>query len=274
VIADVDPVTLLLSDDGVAAVRTERTRAVVPVHLYGHVVPFPLLETWRASGLYVIEDAAQAHLATWEGRPVGSVGHAACFSFYPGKNLGAVGDAGMVLSRDEALVAEVRRLRDHGRSDKYRHDVIGWCSRLDGLQAAVLAAKLRHLGAWTEARRHLAARYAELLPPGRLVDWAPGAVHHLLVARVTRGTRDDVAAALRRVGVETGVHYPVPLSAQPALRRWHRPCPTAEVAADEVLSLPMDPLMTEREVDHVVGEVARFVPGLSTTRAAALEPNR
>ena len=258
VLADVDPVTLLLTPDAVDAVRTDRTRAVLPVHLYGHVVPFPHLQAWRSRGLLVVEDAAQAHLATWGGRPVGSVGDAACFSFFPGKNLGALGDGGLVLSQAPTLVDEVRRLRDHGRATKYEHAMIGWCSRLDGLQAAFLDVKLRHLPRWTDARRHAAVRYRSRLGD-LLVPWDEGAVHHLVVVRVSASRREDIAAALRAAGVGTGVHYPLALSQQPSCKPWTRPCPAAERAADEVLSLPIDPLMTDADVDAVCDALLRVV---------------
>ncbi len=253
VVADVDATTLLLDARSVEGVRTDRTRAVIAVHLYGHLVPFDLLKAWRETGLLVIEDSAQAHLATDGGRPVGTVGHAACFSFYPGKNLGALGDGGMVISNDDALLAEVRRRRDHGRSTKYEHDDPGFCSRLDGLQAAVLDVKLRHLAEWTENRRRLAEQYRSHLGDA-LVPWTDGAVHHLLVARFA--DRTSVAASLAEAGVQTGVHYPMPLSQQPWLiRAGARPTPNAEAAAAEILSLPMDPLMTEDEVDRVCGHL-------------------
>jgi dTDP-4-amino-4,6-dideoxygalactose transaminase len=252
VLGDVDPITLLLTPQSVAEVRTERTRAVLPVHLYGHVVPLTTIDEWRASDLVVVEDAAQAHLATWNGRPVGTAGHAAAFSFYPGKNLGALGDAGAVLSNDEGLLSRVRSLGDHGSSTKYQHDEVGWCSRLDGLQAALLRVKLRHLAHWTKARQQLAERYAERLGEV-LVPWEPGAVHHLLVMRASE--RDRFCGALADAGIRTGQHYPVALSDQPALARWAQPCPAAEVAAAEVVSLPMDPLMTTDEVDRVADTV-------------------
>ncbi len=250
VVADVDPVTLLLDAAGVAAVRTPRTRAVIPVHLYGHAVPFDLIEAWRAEGLVVVEDAAQAHLATWRGRSMGAAGHAACFSFFPGKNLGALGDGGMVLSSDPAVVDGVRRLRDHGRTEKYVHQTLGWCSRLDAMQAAFLAAKLPHLAEWTKGRQRVAEAYRATL--GKLlVPWEEGAVHHLLVMRVRDGRREQVRAGLRANGVETGVHYPLALSQQPATASWAGPCPAAERAAAEVLSLPMDPLMSEADAQAV-----------------------
>ncbi|MGZ4729426.1 MAG: DegT/DnrJ/EryC1/StrS family aminotransferase [Acidimicrobiales bacterium] len=260
VLADVDPVTLLLDPAEVQRVRTDRTRAVIPVHLYGHVVPFDQLQAWRDSGLLVIEDAAQAHLATWEGRPVGTVGHAACFSFYPGKNLGALGDGGMVISSDPDLIGRARILANHGRSSKYLHDELGWCSRLDGLQAAVLHAKLAHLPQWTAGRRAAADRYRRLLPEGLLVPWTDGAVHHLLVVRVSG--RDAVQASLREAGVDTGVHYPGALSQQPWLAEATRAStPAAELAAAEVLSLPMDPLMSIAEVDAVATALQAALAG-------------
>lgn len=248
VLADVDARTLLLDAAAVDAVRTQRTKAVIPVHLYGHVVPFHLLRAWRDSGLIVVEDAAQAHLATWHGHAVGSVGHAACFSFYPGKNLGAMGDGGAVVSDDVELVAEVRRLRDHGRSDKYVHEKVGFCSRLDALQAAILSVKLRHLPAWTEARRAVAAHYRDRLG-ACLVPWEEGAVHHLVVAQVDE--RERLRQALAEQGVATGIHYPVPLSRQPALAPWARSTPVSESAAGRVVSLPVDPFMTDDDVDAV-----------------------
>jgi dTDP-4-amino-4,6-dideoxygalactose transaminase len=256
VIVDVDPDTLLLDPEHVEQRRSSRTRAVMPVHLYGQVVPFEHLAAWRRDGLVVIEDAAQAHLATFDGEFVGARSDAACFSFYPGKNLGALGDGGMVITGDEALARRVRSLRDHGRHGKYVHDEIGWCSRLDGLQAAVLGVKLRQLARWTDARRQIAQAYATSLAgidDLRLVPWTAGAVHHLLVVRVPPDSREAIQMALAEAGVASGIHYPVPLSKQPSLEPWAVPCPAAEGAATSVLSLPMDPLMTTDDVDYVAG---------------------
>ena len=254
VIADVDPTTLLLTPETVDAVRSPRTRAVLPVHLYGHVVPFDHLAEWRDAGLFVVEDAAQAHLATWKGEGIGSVSHATCFSFFPGKNLGAMGDAGAVATDDAVLAATIRKLRDHGRTEKYVHDELGVSSRLDGLQAAVLGVKLRHLDGWTDARRALAEQYRERLGD-RLVPWDDGAVHHLLVCRVPAAERDRIQTTLAASGVATGVHYPVPLSRQPGLAPFVRECPASEIAAGEVVSLPMDPLMSEGQVTTVCDEL-------------------
>lgn len=256
ILADVDADTLLLTSDEVEKVRTPRTVAVIPVHLYGHIVPGETIEGWRASGLAVVEDAAQAHLGTSNGEYVGSRGDAACFSFYPGKNLGAFGDGGMVLTRDRSLADEVRRLRDHGRVSKYLHDVPGWCSRLDGLQAAILRVKLTHLEAWTESRRALASTYHDHL--GKLlVPWEEGAVHHLLVVRVT--DPPDVVEHLGSQGIATGRHYPVALSRQPWLAG-QASTPNAEDAAETVLSLPMDPLLDREEVEAVCEALLEVIP--------------
>ncbi|MDQ1395921.1 MAG: hypothetical protein QOG64_1180 [Acidimicrobiaceae bacterium] len=268
VLADVDPVTLLLTPATVDAVRTARTRAVIPVHLYGHVVPFWHMEDWRSSGLIVIEDAAQAHLAHWQDRPVGQVGHAACFSFYPGKNLGALGDGGLVTTDDADVAANVRSLRDHGSATKYEHSTIGFCSRLDGLQASFLDIKLRHLPAWTAARRAVAQQYRQRLSAS-LVPWETGAVHHLLVVRVPAAGRSAIQAGLADLGIGTGIHYPRALSQQPATAHWGGPCPAAEQAAAEVLSLPMDPLMTGDEVNRVCDALA----ALAGSGAATLTPS-
>jgi dTDP-4-amino-4,6-dideoxygalactose transaminase len=206
--------------------------------------------------LLLIEDAAQAHLASWKGESVGSIGHTTCFSFFPGKNLGAMGDAGAVVTNDPEVAERIRKLRDHGRTDKYVHDELGVSSRLDGLQAAVLRVKLRHLPAWTEARRQLADHYRDRLGD-LLVPWEDGAVHHLLVGRVASGRRNAIQRNLAEAGVATGVHYPVPLSEQPGLSAYASTCHAVEAAAAEVLSLPMDPLMTDAEVDSVCDLLAQ-----------------
>ena len=220
-------------------------------------------------GLRLIEDAAQAHGAAWAGRRTGSdgVADATTFSFYPGKNLGAYGDAGALVTADAGLADRARRLADHGRSEKYTHDLLGHNYRLDGLQAAVLSAKLPHLETWNESRRRLARRYDRLLAPlverglMRVVEQAPTAagVYHLYVVRVPQPPagpgRDAVLGALRARGIEAQVHYPIALHRQPALARlgFRRGAfPEAERAAAEVLSLPLFPQMTEAQQDRVV----------------------
>jgi dTDP-3-amino-3,4,6-trideoxy-alpha-D-glucose transaminase len=262
VLADVDPISLLLTPDNVDAVRTDRTRAVMPVHLYGHPVDFSHLRHWRDQGFLVVEDAAQAHLATFGGEFVGTVGDAACFSFFPGKNLGAFGDAGAVVTDDPDLAARVRKLRDHGRTEKYLHDEVGVSSRLDGLQAAILATKLTHLAEWTEHRRTIARAYSEVLTELANVDlvpWPDGAVHHLLVARVPAALRSAIQMGLSRLGIATGIHYPVPLSRQPAMASCDAICPSSDAGATEVLSLPMDPLMSKGDVLVVAEGLARLM---------------
>jgi dTDP-4-amino-4,6-dideoxygalactose transaminase len=266
--ADVSDDTLLMTADTLAAAITPRTRAVIIVHLYGQVPDMAgLAAVAQRAGIAVIEDAAQAHGAEWGGRRAGSFGAAACFSFYPAKNLGAFGDAGAVVTSRPKLADEIRSLANHGRShghSHYEHDRIGTNSRLDALQAILLSGKLAHLEEWTERRIALASRYRERLGGSaftgtglKLIATAPLArhVYHLFVVRV--GRRDSVRAALARRGIQTGVHYPVPCHRQPPLRQLaERPLPVAERAAGEVLSLPMFPHMTDRQVDYVCESLA------------------
>jgi dTDP-4-amino-4,6-dideoxygalactose transaminase len=255
--ADVDPETLLLTPDSLAEALTPRTRAVLVVHLYGQVADMDaLLEATSAAGILLIEDAAQAHGATWRGRPAGSFGVAGGFSFYPGKNLGAFGDGGAVVTSDPALAARLRVLRDHGRAlgTHYEHAELGRNSRLDALQAAVLSAKLPRLDAWNAARRAVVQRYEECLDGELLrgVRTAPGAehVHHLAVVRSPE--REAVRALLHERGVRTATHYPTPCHLQPPYRQFaDRPLPVAERAAGEILSLPVFPHMTDEQVDQV-----------------------
>jgi dTDP-4-amino-4,6-dideoxygalactose transaminase len=266
VFADVDPVTLALDPDAVERALTPRTRAVVVVHLYGHPAPMDrVMALARARGLAVVEDAAQAIGATWDGRPVGSFGDVACLSFYPTKNLGACGDAGMLVTNRDDLAAHVRRLRHHGDTGRYHHVELGYCSRLDDLQAAMLRVKLRRLEAWTEARRRLAARYRERLaglPLGLPVE-DPRARHiyHLFTVRHPR--RDALAQALADLGVGTMVHYPRPVPGQPLFGdRDERKYPEAWRASREVLSLPCFPELTDDEADAVAKAVRTAVERL------------
>jgi dTDP-4-amino-4,6-dideoxygalactose transaminase len=228
-----------------------RTKAIVPVHIYGHPADMdPILEIAGRHGVPVIEDSAQAHGAEYRGRRCGSMGRVACFSFYPGKNLGAYGDAGGVTTNDDALAARIRLLRDHGRSTKYEHEIEGYNYRLDGLQGAILDVKLKHLEEWTEARRSYAAQYDELLAGTDVTPMKPHGdvrhVYHLYVVRVPE--REALLPILRERGVGAGVHYPIPLHLQPAYARLgfaEGSFPNAERLAREVISLPiyaeMDP---------------------------------
>jgi dTDP-4-amino-4,6-dideoxygalactose transaminase len=264
--ADVSPDTLLLTPEQLEAAVTPRTEAVIVVHLYGQMPDMDALgRVASRAGLAVIEDAAQAHGATWRDTRAGSAGHAGCFSFYPGKNLGAFGDGGAVVTSDAGLAARLRSLRDHGRASgsHYRHDEVGCNSRLDALQAVVLSAKLPRLDGWTAARRAIAARYRAALAggPARMVAEAPGArgVHHLAVARLPE--RDQMRARLGALGVQTLIHYPVPCHRQPPYRRFARgPLPVCERSAHEIVSLPMFPHLTDRQAARVcdaLGELAQ-----------------
>jgi dTDP-4-amino-4,6-dideoxygalactose transaminase len=264
VFADIDPATYNLDPEAVEARITPRTRAIVAVHLYGLPAAMDeLSDIARRHGIRLIEDAAQAHGAEYHGRRCGSIGDIACFSFYPGKNLGAYGDAGAVTANDADLIAEVRLLRDHGRTTKYEHSVVGLAERLDSLQAAVLGAKLPHLEGWTEARRAHARSYREQLQGVVICPEEPADVrhvYHLFVVRVDR--RDDVLAHLAATGISAGVHYPVPLHLQPAYRSLGYAVgdlPHTERAASEVLSLPMYPELTQEQIRYVVEQVSRSV---------------
>jgi dTDP-4-amino-4,6-dideoxygalactose transaminase len=255
--ADVDARTLLLTPRTLERALTARTRAVVVVHLFGQMPDMDALSAVaRRAGILLLEDAAQAHGATWRGGRAGTFGHAGCFSFYPGKNLGAFGDAGAVVTSDGNLAARIRTLADHGRSAASRdeHVVVGANSRLDAVQAIVLSAKLRHLEAWTRARRERAADYRRALHGSHVRPLAvhPGAghVYHQVVVRVPE--RDRVRAALGAAGIETGVHYPVPCHLQPAFAAWTTGhLPVSEQAAGEILSLPVSPYLGADSVDSI-----------------------
>ena len=258
VFADIDPVSYNLDPAQVEQMITAKTKAILPVHLYGQPADMDsLLEIARRRDLKVIEDAAQAHGAEYRGSRVGGLGEAACFSFYPAKNLGAYGDAGAVVTNDPRVAESVRMLRDHGRHSKYEHKVIGFGERLDALQAAVLSVKLRHLDEWNDQRRQVALLYREMLDGYNvpLPEEMHGVrhVYHLFVVRVPN--RDAAIAKLKEAGIEAGVHYPVPLHLQPAFS-WlgyrEGDFPNAEQAAREVLSLPTYPELTEGEISRVV----------------------
>jgi dTDP-4-amino-4,6-dideoxygalactose transaminase len=264
VFVDVDPHTLNLDPGAVARALTPRTKALLPVHLYGHPADMaPLLALARENGLAVVEDACQAHGALHEGRPVGNLageGGLGALSFYPTKNLGALGDGGAILVGDPALAARLRQLRNGGQTDRYRHEVAGVNSRLDEMQAALLRVGLLHLPAWTERRRALASLYTrELEGCGvelpREQPYAR-AVFHLFVIRHPR--RDALMAALRERGVGTLIHYPIPLHLQPAFSSLGgKPGdrPVAEKAAAEILSLPLYPELTDQQARTVVEAV-------------------
>lgn len=264
---DCDPKTCNIDVKKVLAAITPRTKAIIPVHLYGRPADMPALtEIAREKGLHLVEDAAQAHGAEIDGRRVGTFGRLACFSFYPGKNLGAYGDAGAIVTNDEALAVRCRMIANHGRIQKYDHDFEGVNSRLDGLQGAILRVKLRHLNGWTEKRRSRAALYDRLLAGSGVATpvVAPGVTHvyHLYVVRVP--DRSAVQVALKEAGIATGIHYPIALPSLAAYRHLgHRPAdfPVANRYAAEVLSLPMFPEMTDEQVVHVCDVLRQAVRG-------------
>lgn len=262
---DIDPATYTMDTAATAAALTPATRALLPVHIYGQPADMTALNALAAAHhLVVIEDAAQAHGATWQGARAGSLATAACFSFYPGKNLGAYGDAGAVTTNDPALAERVRLLRNHGRRSKYIHDIVGTNERIDTLQAAILEAKLPYLAEWTAARQRLAARYNALLADCEVVlpHVAPDATSawHLYVIRTPQ--RDALLSYLQEQGIGAGIHYPVPLHLQPAYAALgYRPgdLPVTETVADSCLSLPLYPEMTANQQEYIAEAIHSFL---------------
>ena len=263
VFADIDPERLTLDPDATAAAITSRTRAILPVHLYGQAADMRPLEALAAKhNLALVEDAAQAQLATSDGRPIGSIGVAAATSFYPTKNLGALGDGGAVLTRDAQLAARVKRLRNGGQTSRYQHLEAGANSRLDELQAAILRARLAFLPQWTAKRRAVASRYRAALTGSTLHvprEFDPGHVYHLFP--VLTEHRDAFQAHMSGLGVETLIHYPVPIPRQPALASTSPAmCAVADRVCAQVVSLPMYPGLSDAAI-QAVGEAAATFRG-------------
>ena len=258
VFVDVDPVTYTMDVLQVEKRISPRTKAILPVHLYGQPADMaPLLEIGRRHAIPVIEDGAQAHGARYHGQSAGTLGFCGCFSFYPGKNLGAYGEAGAIVTYDAQVADRLRALRDHAQNRRYHHSEIGFNYRMDGFQGAVLSVKLKYLEAWTEARRRLAERYRAGLAglPLTLPVEAPGRRHvwHLFV--VLHPERDRIRRELEARGIQTGLHYPVPVHLQDAYACLdHQPgdFPVSEHIARDCFSLPMFPEMTERQQDRVI----------------------
>jgi dTDP-4-amino-4,6-dideoxygalactose transaminase len=275
VLVDCDPQTYNIDPALIEAAITPRTRAIMPVHLYGQPADMdPILEIARKHNLYVFEDAAQAHGARYKGRRIGSMGHAAGFSFYPGKNLGAYGDGGAVVTNDPAIADKIRLLRNIGQKVKYHHDVKGFNMRLDTMQAAVLGVKLPHLDSWNASRRRAAATYGRLLADLPVVTppVAPDVEHiyHLYVIRCEG--RDELQKALGEVGVASGLHYPLPIHLQPAyaeLGYERGDFPVTEAYADTIVSLPMFPELTDEQIAYVVDAMTAFFAREGTALAAA-----
>ena len=271
VLVDVDPGTSTMDPDLARKAVTGRTKAVLPVHLYGHPADMdPLLDLCDAYGLTLVEDAAQAQGSLYKGRRTGSIGRVGCFSFYPGKNLGAYGDAGAIVTDDTAIASKIAVLADHGRTpgSKYEHSEVGFNHRLDALQAAVLRVKLRHLDAWNERRRTIAARYTGALAGSGIgtptpAPWAVP-IFHIYAVQVPPHRRTAIQASLAAAGVSTGVHYPIPVHLQPAfasLGYARGAFPVAEALSDSVLSLPMFAEMTDATVDYVVDSLIKAAHG-------------
>jgi dTDP-4-amino-4,6-dideoxygalactose transaminase len=268
VLVDIDPLTYTLEPKQLEGAITARTKAIIPVHLYGQPADMdPILQIARRHGLVVIEDAAQAHGAKYKGRPIGSLGNAAAFSFYPAKNLGAYGDAGMLVTNDAQIADAVRMLRNYGQTEKYHHKVRGYNCRLDTVQAAILRVKLPYIDRWNAQRVQNAQLYHALL-----ADCVDGlalpvqaeyaeSVHHLYVVRVA--DRERLKNHLNKRQIATGVHYPVPLHLQPAyddLGYRAGDFPITEQYAKEVLSLPMFPELQPEMIKHVAAAIKEILP--------------
>jgi len=265
---DVEPGDHLIDPAAVEAAIGPRTAGIIPVHLFGQPAQMERLQAIAARhSLFLLEDAAQAHGASEGGRPVGTLGQLTTFSFYPGKNLGAYGDAGAVITHDEQLDRKVRMLADHGRLDKYLHEMVGYGCRLDALQAAVLSVKLRYLPEWNARRRELARRYDELLaavPAVQPLETRPDAVaaYYVYVVEVEARDRDSLQQWLGERGIATGIYYPIPLHLQPAYAHLGYQAgdfPVAEAKAERILSLPLYPELTSDQQDRVVQAIRDYV---------------
>ncbi len=262
VFADIDPERLTIDPEAVAAAITPKTAAIMPVHLYGQAADMtPLLELAARHHLAVVEDACQAHLTTYEGRPVGTMGVAGGLSFYPTKNLGALGDGGAIITNDRRLAERLKRLRNGGQTTRYHHEEFGVNSRLDEMQAAILRERLALLPAWTARRRALGERYRAALAGAHSIEVPPlkdaGHVYHLFP--VLSSAREALRAHLQAHGVETLIHFPVPIPRQPALAlEQPTQCPVADRVCAEVFSLPLYPSLPDAAVDRVAEVLRRF----------------
>jgi dTDP-4-amino-4,6-dideoxygalactose transaminase len=267
VFVDIVEATYNMDPDKLEAAITPKTKVIIPVHLFGQMADMdPIMEIARKKGIQVIEDAAQAHGAEYKGQKAGSIGHLGCFSFYPGKNLGAYGEAGAVVTNSDELADRVRMFRDHGQPKKYYHDMVGFNARMDGFQGAVLNVKLKYIDRWNEARRRNAAFYGEQLKNGvngmalpREADYAKH-IYHIYAVRVKN--RDALMDALSKKEVATGIHYPVPLhltGAYEPLGYKRGDFPVAEKCAGEFVSLPMFPELTEEQIRYTCDAIKSSV---------------
>jgi len=268
VFVDIDEHTYTISPSLIEAAITSRTRAILPVHLYGQPADMdPIMKIAKRDGLFVIEDACQAHGAEYKGQRTGSMGDAGCFSFYPGKNLGAYGEAGAVTTNNAELADKIRTLRDHGQRKKYYHSIIGWNARMDGFQGAVLSVKLKYLSKWNEDRNKNAKIYNELLAEvdgvmtPKKADYAKH-VYHIYAIRIKK--RDELIKTLAEKGISYGIHYPVPLHLQDAYKSLgykKGDFPVAEKCAEEIVSLPMFAELTSEQIETVSNEIKYFTGG-------------
>ena len=265
VFVDIDPETSTINPELIEKAITDRTRAIIPVHLYGSVANLdPILRIAKQAKLHVIEDACQAHGAEFKGRKVGTLGDVGCFSFYPTKNLGAYGDGGIIVTQNGNLYERLKMLRNLGQSEKYDHRILGFNSRLDEIQAAILRVKLRHLNEWNKTRSNLAALYSKLLNDLPLIlpanpDYC-SRVYHLYVIQVTN--RNQLIGHLKKAEIETQIHYPTPLHLQGAFKYLETKkgsLPVTEKSAEEVLSLPLYPQLTAESVERVASHIANFL---------------
>jgi dTDP-4-amino-4,6-dideoxygalactose transaminase len=269
VFADINPRTYTIDVERLREKITARTKAIIPVHLYGQPADMePIVALAREHGLRVIGDGAQAHGASYRGTPIAKLADITCFSFYPGKNLGAYGDGGAIVTNNEAWAVRARMLANHGRTKKYDHDLEGVNSRLDGIQAAILGVKLRYLDEWTEKRRTNAYRYNKALQGSGVVTPVEmdnvRAVYHLYVVRVPGSRREQLQADLATHGVSTGIHYPIALpylNAYKYLGHTQADFPESLKASSEILSLPMFPELTEEQVNYVADKIREHVRG-------------
>ena len=262
VYADIDPETYTLDVEDLKKKVNKRTKAIIPVHLYGHPCEMDgILDIAEEKELFVIEDACQAHGATFEGKKTGSIGDFGCFSFYPSKNMTVCGDGGMITSSNEELIERVKMLRNHGRKEKYIHEMLGLNFRIGEIPSAIGRVQLRHLPDWIKMRRKVAALYNQMLEGAGVhtpveKDWA-NHVYHLYVIRCSK--RDSLAKWLKEAGVGTGIHYPVPIHQQPCMKNGHvTTLPVTEKYKEEILSLPMQPALAKSEVEFVVDRIQEF----------------
>ena len=266
VFVDINPKTYNIDSEKIEEKITKQTRAIIPVHLYGQPADMdPISDIAQKHELKIIEDASQAHGAKYKGRNIGSLGDMACFSFYPGKNLGAYGDAGAIVTNNAGLALKARMIANHGRTEKYNHELEGVNSRLDGIQAAILSVKLKHLDQWTENRRRIAYQYDEKLKhlnltlPTEIEEVK--AVYHLYVVRVESKTRDKLRKHLNSNKIATGIHYPIALPnliAYKYLKHNEEDFPEAAKASNQILSLPIFPELRKSQIEYVVEKIRGF----------------